>query len=166
MRNRVIVLVALAVQLSAAGVAAAQQSPPGDLTGSWVINPGKSSFASMPAPTVDSLVVTRVKGMYQFETTTDFGGQGKQHLVYTWPIGEGEVTNNVSGAIVHTTIKMKADTILPTSQITMQGETVATQSGRVFRSADGKTLTRDVLIQPASTMSGDPIHVVFVYDRR
>jgi hypothetical protein len=67
---------------------------------------------------------------------------------------------------VHTTIKMKADTILPTSQITMRGETVATQSGRVFRSADGKTLTRDVLIQPTSTMSGDPIHVVFVYDRR
>ena len=33
-------------------------------------------------------------------------------------------------------------------------------------SADGKTLTRDVTVQPASSMSGDPIHVVFVYDRR
>jgi hypothetical protein len=164
--NRIALLMTVPLQLATAGVLVAQQSPAGDLTGTWVINPGKSTFASMPAPTVDSLVVTRVRGMYQFETTSDFGGQGKQHLVYTWPIGEGEVTNNVTGAIVHTTIKMKADTILPTSQITMQGETVATQTGRVFRSADGKTLTRDVLIQPASTMGGDPIHVVFVYDRR
>jgi hypothetical protein len=156
----------LALPLAGARAVAAQQPHGGDFTGTWVVNIAKSSFGSFPAPTVDSIVVTRADNMYQFETTTDFGGQGKQHLIYKWPIGAGEVTNNVTGAIVHTTVTMKGDTIVPTSQVTMQGETVATQTGRVFRSADGKTLTRDVLIQPTSTMAGEPIHVVFVYDRR
>jgi type IV secretory pathway protease TraF len=166
MRNRIMLLMALAVQLAAVRVAVAQQSPAGDLSGTWVVNVGKSSFSPMTAPTVDSIVVTRADDSYQFDATSDFGGQGKQHLVYKWPIGAGEVTNNINGAIVHTTIAVKGDTLLPTSQITMQGETVATQKGRVFRSADGKTLTRDVVVQPASSMSGDPIHIVFVYDRR
>jgi hypothetical protein len=166
MRNRIMLLVALAAQLPAVRVAVAQQSAAADLSGTWVVNVAKSSFAAMPAPTVDSIVVTRGDGSYQFDATTDFGGQGKQHLVYKWPIGAGEVTNNVSGATVHTTITVKGDTLLPTSQISMQGQTVATQTGRVFRSADGKTLTRDVTVQPTSSMSGDPIHIVFVYDRR
>jgi hypothetical protein len=166
MRNRIMLLMALAIQLPAVRVAVAQRAPAVDLSGTWVVNVAKSSFSPMAAPTIDSIVVTRGDGSYQFDATTDFGGQGRQHLVYKWPIGAGEVTNNVSGATVHTAIAVKGDTLLPTSQITMQGQTVATQTGRVFRSADGKTLTRDVTVQPTSSMSGDPIHVVFVYDRR
>ncbi len=166
MRNRIVFLLALAVQLPGAGILAAQQAPASDLTGTWILNRAKSNFASLPAPTVDSMVVTRAGSMYQIDAVTDFGAQAKQEFAYKWPTGDGEVTNNVNGAIVHTAIKMKGDTLQQTSEITMQGQTVATQNGRVFRSADGKTLTRDVEVHPTSSMSGDPIHLVFVYDRR
>ena len=166
MRNRIVFLLTLAVQLSAAGILVAQQAPASDLTGTWVINRAKSNFAMLPAPTVDSIVVTRAGNMYQFDATTDFGAQAKQEFVYRWPTGDGEVTNNVNEAIVHSAIKMKGDTIQQTSEITREGQTVATQTGRVFRSADGKTMTREVDVRVTSTPSTDPIHLVFVYDRR
>jgi hypothetical protein len=166
MRNRVVFLLTLTVQLPAAGILVAQQAPASDLTGTWILNRAKSTFASLPAPTVDSMVVTRAGNMYQFDAITDFGAQAKQEYIYKWPTGDGEVTNNVNGAIVHTAIKMMGDTIQQTSEITMQGQTVATQKGRVFHSADGKTLTRVVDVHPTSSMSGDPLHLEFVYDRR
>jgi hypothetical protein len=166
MRNRIVFLLALAGQFPAAGILVGQQAPASDLTGTWVLNRAKSTFASLPAPTVDSMIVTRAGSMYQFDAITDFGAPAKQEYVYKWPTSDGEVTNNVNGAIVHTAIKMKGDTIQQTSEITMQGQTVATQNGRVFHSADGKTLTRDVEVHPTSSMSGDPLHLVFVYDRR
>lgn len=167
MQIRLFLLLTVAFQLSAASRLAAQQSPGTDLTGTWIINIAKSNFGKLPPPTVDSLVVTRAGTMYQFDATTDVGGQGKQHIVYKWPLGAGEVTNDMgNGATAHATVKLKGDTMLVAGEVQMQSQTVATQSGRVFRSADGKSLTRDVEIQPLAGPSTDPIHLLFVYDKR
>jgi hypothetical protein len=160
-------LLTLVLQLSAATHLAAQQSPATDLTGTWIVNLAKSNFGKLPPPTVDSFTVTRTGTMYQFDATTDVGGQGKQHLVYKWPVGAGEATNDMAnGATVHTTVKLHSDTMVVASEIQMQGQTVALQSGRVFRSADGKSLTREVEVQPVAGPSADPIRLLFVYDKR
>jgi hypothetical protein len=166
MRIRATLLLAVALQLLVAGALRAQQLPRSDLSGTWVINIAKSHFGKLPPPTVDSVTITQMGNMYQFDATTDFGGQGRQHLVYKWPVGAGEATNDVSGATVHTTITQHGDTLAVSSEVSMQGQTVAVQSGRVYRSPDGKTMTREADIRPMAGPSTEPIHLLFVYDRK
>jgi hypothetical protein len=166
MRMRAALLLSLVLQVSTSGFATAQ-SPATDLTGTWVVNLAKSNFGTLPPPTVDSFTVTRAGATYQFDATTDVGGQGKQHIMYKWPVGAGEATNDMAnGATVHTTVKLKGDTMVVASEIKMQSQTVALQTGRVFRSPDGKSLTREVEIQPLGGPSTDPIRLLFVYDKR
>jgi len=148
---------------------AAQQAAPmgADLTGTWVLNRAKSDFGPLPPPTIDSSTITRVGNVYQIDATSDLGGQGKQHRVLKWPVGEGESTNDVAnGATVHTTTKVAHDTTTFSSSISMQGQVVALQTGRTYRSADGKTLTRETDIQPVAGPNTDPIHIRLVYDKK
>lgn len=148
---------------------AAQQTPPAgtDLTGTWVINLAKSDFGALPPPTIDSSTITRVGTMYQIESTSNFGGQGVQHNVLKWPVGEGEATNELpNGATIHTTTKIQHDTTTFSSTISVQGQVVALQMGRTYRSPDGKTLTREMDIQPTAGPSSDPLHFRLVYDKK
>lgn len=142
--------------------------PPGtDITGTWVINRAKSDFGAMAPPTIDSSTVTRVGTMYQIDGTTDFGGQGTQHRVLKWPIGDGETTTDLpNGASIHTTTKLQHDTTTFSSTVSVQGQTVALQTGRMYRSADGKTLTRELEVEPLVGQTSEPMHFRLVYDRR
>lgn len=167
MRPTLFVTVAFALQIPFAGVLVAQKAPVTDLSGTWVINLAKSDFGTLPPPTVDSSMITRVGTTYQIDGTTDFGGQGTQHLVTTWPVGDGETTTDLpNGVSMHTTTKVQHDTTTFSSTISVQGKTVALQSGRMYRSPDGKTLTRDMEMQPLAGPNTEPMHFRLVYDRR
>lgn len=169
MKIRVAFLIVFALLSPAARLLLAQQTPPTgtDFTGTWVINRAKSDFGTMPPPTIDSSIVTRVGTMYQIDATSDFGGQGTQHRVLKWPAGEGESTTEMpEGPTIHTTTKLQHDTTTFSSTISVQGQIVALQSGRMYLSPDGKTLTRELEIQPLAGPSNEAFHFRLVYDRR
>jgi hypothetical protein len=169
MKIRPAVLIALGFLAPSARLLVAQGAPATgtDLTGTWVINRAKSDFGTMAPPTIDSSTVTRAGAMYQIEGTSDFGGQGTQHLILKWPIGDGETTTELpNGATMHTTTKLQNDTTTFSSTISVQGQTVALQTGRMYRSVDGKTLTREIEIQPLTGQNSEPMHFRLVYDRR
>ena len=167
MRLRATLVIALAVLAAPSRLLVAQQSVGADMSGTWVVNRAKSDFGVLPPPTIDSTTTTRIGAMYQIETTSDFGGQGIQHLSYKWPVGEGEATNDLpNGATIHTTTKIQHDTTTFSSTISVQGRTVALQTGRSFLSPDGKTLTREMEMQPLAGPSTDPMRFRLVYDRR
>jgi hypothetical protein len=167
MRMRATLVIALAVLAASSRPLVAQQATGADMSGTWVINFAKSDFGMLPRPTIDSTTMTRAGAVYQIETTSDFGGQGIQHLSYKWPVGDGETTNDLaSGATIHTTTKVQHDTTTFSSTISVQGQTVALQTGRSFLSPDGKTLTREMEMQPLAGPSTDPMRFRLVYDRR
>ena len=168
MRTSRALLIAFALLTPSAGLAAQQAPAKGaDLTGTWVINLAKSDLGTMPPPTVDSSTITRVGNVYEIASTSDFGGQGTQRQVLKWPVGEGEASNDMpNGATIRTTTKVQRDTTTFSSTISMQGQTVALQTGRTYLSPDGKTLTQEMDIQPMAGPSTDPIHFRLVYDRK
>jgi len=167
MRTSRALLIAFALLTPSAGLAAQQAPAKGaDLTGTWVINLAKSDLGTMPPPTIDSSTITRVGNVYEIASTSDFGGQGTQSRLLKWPAGEGEASNDSNGATIHTTTKALADTTTFSSTISVQGQTVALQTGRTYLSPDGKTMTREMDIQPMAGPSTDPIHFRLVYDRK
>ena len=168
MRTSTAVLIAFALIAPSANLRAQQAPVTGaNLAGTWVINLAKSDLGPMPPPTIDSSTITRVGNVYEVVSTSDFGGQGTQRRVLKWPVGEGEASNDMSnGATVRTTTKVLADTTTFSSTIVIQGQTVALQTGRTYLSPDGKTLIREMDIQPMAGPSTDPIHFRLVYDRK
>jgi hypothetical protein len=148
-------------------VAALLLAPPFDLSGTWVLNVGKSTLGSMAAPTVDSLIVTREGSSYHIDVTSDMGEPTIQHFAYAVPVGDGETTIDLpNGAKMHTTFRHLQDTVAFRSEISEQGRDVAHQTGRMYPSAHGRLLVRDVSITPLEGPSTAPIHVVLMYDRR
>jgi hypothetical protein len=138
-----------------------------DLSGTWVLNVHKSTFGSFPTPTVDSLVVTRVGAVYELDVTSDMGGDTVAHFTYPVPLHDSVATLDLpDGSRMQTTFTHRRDTVAFTSEISAHGQPVARQRGRMYPSADGRTLTRDVVITPLSGPSTAPIHVVLVYDKR
>jgi len=168
MRTSTAVLIAFALIAPSAGLAAQQAPVTGaNIAGTWVINVAKSDFGTLPPPTVDSSTITRVGNVYEITSTSDFGGQGTQTRKLTWPVGDGEASNDMpNGATIRTTTKVAHDTTTFSSTIAVQGQTVALQTGRTYLSPDGKTLTREMDIQPMAGPSTDPIHFRLVYDRK
>ena len=168
MRTSAAVIIAFALLAPSAGLAA-QQAPAigADITGTWVINLAKSDLGKMPPPTVDSSTITRVGNVYEIVTTSDFGGQGTQHVTLKWPVGEGESSNDMAnGATIRTSTKVQHDTTTFSSTIVVQGQTVALQTGRTYLSPDRKSLIREMEIQPTAGPNTDPIHFRLVYDRK
>jgi len=139
------------------------QSPARDRSGTWVLDIQNSNFGGAPAPASDSMTITRSGTMYQVDQYAN-AGTGAQHVSSQWPVGDGQVTNEVpeQGASMHSTITMRGDTATFTGEISLQGQVVATQSGRESLSPDGRTMTRVVDIQPLIGSSG-PLHIVAVY---
>jgi hypothetical protein len=168
MKTRLAFLIALSVVAPSAPLLAQQpMSTRNDFAGTWVINKTKSDFGVMPPPTTDSSTIVRVGAEYHIDALTDFGGQGLQHRVFKWPVGEGETTTDmVNGATIHTVTKLQNDTITFSSTVSVQGQTVALQTGRMYRSQDGTTLTREMEMQLQAGQSTEPMHFRLVYDRR
>jgi hypothetical protein len=61
---------------------------------------------------------------------------------------------------------VQGDTITFTGDVSMQGQVVATQSGREFLSPDGRTLTQVVDMQPAIGSSTAPVRMTMVYRKK
>lgn len=138
-----------------------------DLSGTWVLDVHKSTFGSFPVPTVDSIVVTRVGPVYQLDVTSDMGEASVEHFTYPVPVRDSETTLDLpDGSRMRTTFTHHQDTVAFTSEVTDQGHPTARQRGRMYLSANGRTLTRDVTIMPLAGPSTAPIHVVLVYDKR
>jgi hypothetical protein len=142
-------------------------APPFDLSGTWVLNVGKSAFGSMAAPTVDSLVVRREGASYHIDVASDMGEATVERFAFTVPIGDGETTIDLpDGGRMHTTFWHRDDTVAFRTEISEQGRDVAHQTGRMYPSGGGRVLIRDVSITPLEGPSTAPIHVVLVYDKR
>jgi hypothetical protein len=138
-----------------------------DLSGTWVLNVRKSTFASLPVPTVDSIIVKRVGPIYRLDVTSDMGEETVQHFTYPVPVRDSETTLDLpDGSRMRTTFKHHRDTVTFASEISSQGQATGRQLGHMYPSADGRTLTRDVVITPLTGPSTTPIHVVLVYDKR
>jgi hypothetical protein len=137
-----------------------------NLAGTWTISLARSTFGPLPSPTYDTARVTRQGNLYQIESVSDFAGQGGTRLTYAWPVADGETTNDMtSGMTIHVTTKMHGDTITFSNTVTVQGQAVGVQNGRMYISAGGKLLTREVAYQPLAGANRDPVHLVLVYDR-
>jgi hypothetical protein len=153
--------------LTPGGVIAAQSR---DLTGTWVLNLSKSAFGNYPAPTMDSMVVTRSGATYHIDEYTN-SVEGPVHMTSEWPVSDGEVTNNVPAqngqpaSAIHLIVKMRGDTATSVGEITVAGQKVATQSSREYLAPDKKTYIRDVALQLAIP-GGAPAHFIAVYDRK
>jgi hypothetical protein len=134
-----------------------------------VLDLARSSFGSAPTPSADSMIITRFGAMYKIDEYAAVS-EGPQHAVTQFPVGDGQVTNEVpseGGSMRATmTVKMRGDTATFSGDISLQGQSVATELGEQFLSADGKTLTRIVDIQPTVAGATDPVHIVTVYGRR
>jgi hypothetical protein len=135
-----------------------------------VLNLSKSSFGNSPAPSVDSLVITRSGGMYRVDETT-VTAEGPSHMTFEMPVGDGEVTNNVPSqngqpaSSLHATFAQHGDTVTSTGEITVAGQKVATQASREYLTPDKKSYIRDVNLQLAMG-GGVPVHFIAVYDRK
>lgn len=142
-------------------------APLTDLSGTWVINVRQSTFGRLPVPTVDSIVVTRVGSVYQFDVSSDVADTMVQHFMYPVPVRDSATTIDLpDGSRMRTRFTHHRDTVAYTSEVSSHGQPIARQRGRMYLSADGRTLTRDAIITPFSGPSTVPIHVVLVYDKR
>jgi hypothetical protein len=160
--------VAFTLALSGAPPLVAQQSPSPDLSGIWVLDAAKSDFAGKPAPRSDTTKITRVGKMYRVEQAGDFGPQagGVQHLSYSWPATDGEVTNSLpQGATMHVTTKLKGDTSTFAVEVSAQGHPILRQLDHAYLSQHGALFIRDVELQPMQGEDLEPVHIVLVYDK-
>jgi hypothetical protein len=155
-------------QLAAAGAAAAQQKTPPDITGTWVLNAAKSDFGLLPIPKADTATYTRTGNVYQVVESADASEAGTGHITYSWPIGTGKVSTELTdqGVTMQTTVTQAGDTTKFVSQIRRQGEAMEIQAGREYLSPDGRVRTREVDFQNLANPNEDPQHLVFVYDKR
>ncbi len=165
--GRMTVLRILVLLLLPIGEIAAQ---PSDLSGRWVLNLSKSSFGNSPAPTMDSLIITRSGGMYHVDENT-ISPEGPSHMTFEFPVGDGEVTNSVApqngqpASSIHAVFTMHGDTTTSTGEITVAGQKVATQASREYLTPDKRSYVRDVNLQ-LSMGGGIPVHFIAVYDRK
>ena len=150
-----------------AGAASAQQRAARDLSGTWVLNAAKSQFETWPAPKSDTAIYTRDGGVYQVVETTP-GDTGAVRITYKWPVGVGEVSSVLpdDDLTVDTRVTQTGDTVKFVSQLRRKGNTMELQVGREYLSADGMTRTREVDFQNLANPDEDPLHLVFVFERR
>lgn len=108
----VVVCTLASAELVCASRLAAQQVPL-DLSGTWVLNVGKSDFDMSDPPKADTATYTKTGNVYE---VVQKGAAGQ--TTYRWPVGAGDVTSDLShGATMHTTTTVKGDTLMFTSEI-------------------------------------------------
>jgi hypothetical protein len=133
-----------------------------DLSGTWVIDVGKSNFGGYPAPKADTAIYKRDGFIYNVNQAAD-QGRGLVHLQTQWPTDSGDVTNSLPDG---TTVVIKAHVEhgvqLFTSSLSRGGQT-ATMSGRIELAQDHMTMTRVLTIVPPG---GEPVNLRLVYVKK
>lgn len=167
-RRRVASCAAVLSVLAASPLAAQKATTP-DFSGTWVLDSIKSDFAGTPVPKNDTSKITRVGNVYHMEQVGDFGPRagGLQRLTYSWPAGNGEVTNDLpQGGTMHVKTKLSADTSTFFVEMSAQGRLLMRQSGRTYLAERGTLLVRGIDVQPMQGEDLEPIHLRVVYDKK
>ena len=164
--------ITLLAPLVLVGVARAQSPAPAqtstpELSGRWVLNTSKSDFGALPTPVGDTAVYTRVGSAYQVVETAA-SDTGMTHVTYSWPIGAGDVSSDLSDleVTIQTRVTLRADTATFVSQLRHNGRAVEIETGREYLSPDGKTRTREFDLQSLVNPDEDVRHVVAVFERQ
>ena len=123
--------------LTAVAVAAQQKTP--DFSGNWKLNVSKSDFGVLGAPTSRTDVITHKEPAITDEVSAE-GAQGKQQYTIKYTTDGKEVTNQINGRDVKSTLKWDGPSLVITSSLMFNDNPVDVRATWVL-SADGKTLT-------------------------
>ena len=148
-------IVAVVLAASAAHAQAKQPS----LSGEWTLNPGKSDFGAMPAPT-SGLSATTVQSPASFKLTTVV--TGGPTVTQEFPLSAKDTTWTApDGQPATSSSSWAGDTLVINTKLQRQGMDISLV-GRWSTSADGKTMT---MMQQSTTPMG-PMNVTLVFDRK
>jgi hypothetical protein len=155
-------LLVAALCLAATNATATAQAPV-DLTGTWVMNTAKSVSAGEPPAKSRSWVYARSGSAYQHTQTADHG-DGPETRAVQFPIGAGTASTTLpNGMTMRYEVQQHADTVIFLLDYSFEGQgVVATETGRITLSKDGRILTyvSDML------QGGDIAHRAWIFDKK
>jgi|KBSMisStandDraft_5_1062788.scaffolds.fasta_scaffold175355_2 hypothetical protein len=126
-----------------------------NFSGDWKMNPGKSDFGGLPAPSSMTRTITHAEPLMKI-VETQRSDMGDQNTTRTYTINGSPTTFTSQGAEVRTQAEWAGATLLVTSSVEAIGVTF---KDRMTLSADGRTLTS--LVHIASPQGEVDITVVF-----
>jgi hypothetical protein len=136
--TRIIATVAAAVASSAV-VLATSQTPPPDLSGTWVLDVAASDFAKEAQP-AKKVVTIQQRGSKLTMTVAEEGQRGAVNADAQYLTDGTPVTNPVLGNLMTTVAKWEGPELVMTTTGTFADNEI-TLVDRYVLSADGKTLT-------------------------
>ncbi len=110
-----------------------------NFSGDWKMNPAKSDFGSLPAPTSIVQKITHNEPNLKV-VTTQVGEMGEFTIEYSYSTDGKECVNNFRGTERKSTLKWDGDTLVIESKMDLQGNALSI-SEKWSLSDDGKTLT-------------------------
>jgi hypothetical protein len=132
------------------------------LTGTWTLNATKS-HSSQTLPVGRTLIIERAPNGYVFH---EIDGTDSTTVLFSLTGGSTTVNLSDGSSVVRytaRTVGARADTIVYVADLSVDGAGPAsTQSGRVFLSDGGRTLTTVSEL----VANGEPVEEQLVYDRR
>lgn len=115
----------------------AQKQP--DFSGTWKLNVSKSDFGVLGGPDSRTDIITHKEPSITSEVSAE-GAQGKQQFTIKYTTDGKEVTNQINGREVKSTLKWDGSTLVITSSFNYNDNPVDARATWSL-SADGKTLT-------------------------
>ncbi len=110
-----------------------------NFTGDWKMNPSKSSFGEMPAPSSMTSKISHSDPKLETSSKSS-SDQGDLEFNAKYTTDGQECTNEIMGSPVKSTVKWDGDALLINSKLNFGGNDM-TISDRWTLSEDGKTLT-------------------------
>ena len=133
-----------------------------DLAGTWILNTTKS-HSSQPLPAGRTLVIDRAPNGYVLH---EIDGTDSTTILISLTGGSTTVNLSDGASVVRYTahaVGPRADTIVYVADVTVEGQgPTGTQSGRLFLSDGGRTLTTVTEL----VTNGEPVEEQLVYDRK
>ncbi len=139
-------LTATALVALLASPAAAADQP--DITGTWVLDPAKSDFGPMPAPS-DLIFKITAQGE---DFTVDQSGGGQPDMSLRFNTSGKEVTNTVPGGRMTSTHRWEGQALVGDVKLVTDDGATITFKDHISYSPDGKVMT---LKRAASGPMGD-----------
>ena len=134
---RKLISIAFLIALSGAATLAQEKQP--NFSGNWTLNVSKSDFGVLGGPDKRTDVITHKEAALTDEVSAE-GAQGKQQYTIKYTTDGKEVTNQINGREVKSTLKWDGPTLVITSTLTFNDNPVDVRATWAL-SADGKTLT-------------------------
>jgi len=134
---RKLLSIAFLIALSGAATLAQEKQP--NFSGNWTLNVSKSDFGVLGGPDKRTDVITHKEAALTDEVSAE-GAQGKQQYTIKYTTDGKEVTNQINGREVKSTLKWDGPTLVITSTLTFNDNPVDVRATWAL-SADGKTLT-------------------------